>query len=198
MSSNAWQMPSNGSSKPGEDHSPKLRFVPPVTSSVMPPLTKATLIALLFISINTAFASEVSPRIVFDAAPDPGVPAEAIRAQRSASSERAPVSKVVHENTDSVNVRYFSPQVFHDPAHLERYLRRLLALRNGFTTRIIHWAEGLGIPSIEATVRISDSIGRIGRGRLLVWPGRAAYQDSQGIWWFTSWAPEVEHHLLER
>lgn len=164
----------------------------------MPTLTKSTLLAFLFISIKTAFGSEVSPRFIFDAAPEPGIPAEAIRAQRSATSEHVPVSKVVHENIDSVKVRYFSPQVFRDPAQLEGYLRRLLALHNGYTTRIIHWAEALGTPSIEATLRISDSIGRIRLARLLVWPGRAAYQDSEGIWSFTSWAPEEERHLLER
>ena len=167
----------------------------PLVLDVMPPLTNATLIALFFISIKTAFASEASPRFIFDAVPEPGLPAEAIRAQKSASSERTPVSKVVHETTDFVKVRYFSPQAFRDTAQVERYLRRLLALRSGFTTPIIHWAEGLGTPSIEATLWISDSNGR---GRLLVWPGRAAYQDSQGVWWFTSWTPEEEHHLLER
>lgn len=114
----------------------------PLVLDVMPPLTKATLIALFFISIKTA--SEASPRFIFDAVPEPGLHAEAIRAQKSASSERTPVSKVVHETT---KVRYFSPQVFRDTAQVERYLRRTL------------W--------------ISDFNGR---GRLLVWPGRAAYQ----------------------
>jgi hypothetical protein len=117
------------------------------------------------------------------------------KAGKRCSRGELSIREAVHDDIHWIKVRYFDPKSFREQSDVERYLRRLLDLRAIYTTRQIHWAEMLGTPSIEATFGKRDLPKQC---RLLIWPGRAAYQDMAGAWWFTSWHTEAQNRLLER
>lgn len=123
--------------------------------------------------------------IIIDPAPDSGLPAEAraFRSKRPDSATRE--SLVLHDDSDIVRVRYFSLTAFKSKALVRAHHERLFSLKTGSTTSFPHWAEVLGVPEIEAFT-YKSMMPQVSRGHLLVWPGRAVYQDREGNWWFTS------------
>jgi hypothetical protein len=89
---------------------------------------------------------------------------------------------VIHGPLMAIKIRYFNSEAF-DPAGAESFLKAVLESPKGDTYTHIFWAEGLGVPEIEAYLH-SENLAY--PGYLLVWSGRAVYRDPKGKWWFTA------------
>jgi hypothetical protein len=146
--------------------------------------------------------SSGSIRFFHDPKPEPGIPREARDAGtvpadqnelkenrsnitfRTASDDKnyGPLRNVIHGPLMSIRIRYFDRESF-DRARAESFLKKVLESEKGDTYTHIFWAEGLGVPAIEAYLQSEDLAYP---GYLLVWSGRAVYQDPKGKWWFTA------------
>ena len=157
---------------------------------------------LLALCLSTVSKGQI--QFVFDPKPDPGVPMEALHAGtipdpqsktgksdvefRIVQDEKdyGPLRQVMKDPILWVKIRYYDPSLFKTEGDARKYLTALLDSNKGSTHPHIFWAEGLGVPTLETTVR--HTRGR--PGKLLVWPYRAVYQDGNGKWWFTAWIPD--------
>jgi hypothetical protein len=142
-------------------------------------LTRSALIA--------AFASVmVAPvQFVHDSRPLPDVPFEARHAGTGPGSESkdyGPLKAVIARPIRSVRIRYFDPQAFNRTT-AESFVTKLIGSDTGSTHTHIFWAEGLGVPLVEAYL-YSDDASFL--GHLLAWQKRAVYQDAAGKWWFSA------------
>ena len=158
-------------------------------------------LALCFFSVSRA-----QIQFVFDPKPDAGIPIEALHAGTVPDSQSkagksggnvefrivqddkdyGPLRQVMNDEIHWVKVRYYDPSLFKTEGDAQEYLTALLHSSKGSTHPHIFWAEGLGVPVLETTIR--HARGR--PGKLLVWPYRAVYQDGNGKWWFTAWMPD--------
>jgi hypothetical protein len=96
-------------------------------------------------------------------------------------TDYGPLRNVVSGDIHAITVRYYDDS-FKDIRDVQGYLTSVLRSPQGHTSAYCPWAEGLPVPSVEATVQFTS--GR--KGRWLLWrQGRSVYQDPDMKWWFT-------------
>jgi hypothetical protein len=160
------------------------------------------LVAAERVDVADITISFANPRI----APPRGIPADS----RDAGTEPDPVAgasgtsnislRIVRDPSDhgalmalvdgrirALDVTWADPALLPTDDDAARFLRRLLSVSQGSTSTYVPWAQGLGVPTLVATVEETDGA----RGSWHVWYAwpsvYSVYRDGRGTWWFSHW-----------
>jgi hypothetical protein len=133
---------------------------------------------LLISSLLQAAENEIS--VVYDPNPERGIPPEAMVTNSKDGKNYGPFKTIVNpDDVQLIKVRYYDNS-FKNIQELQNHLNSILHSEKGSTLKYIPWAEGLPIPSVEATIYFKSGW----KGKWLLWPNRSAFQDKQLQWWF--------------
>jgi hypothetical protein len=92
-----------------------------------------------------------------------------------------PLRNVIPGEIHAITVRYHDGS-FTDLQDVQQYLTAVLRSERGSTMAFRPWAEGLPVPSVEATIQFTNGT----RGKWLLWrQGRSVYRDPELKWWFS-------------
>jgi hypothetical protein len=142
-------------------------------------------IFLLAAVVAASASAQIPGKISFDPAPDAGIPASAMQSSKKHAHSKDQPVKVLHDEVGVVKIRYYSPTAFSNESQAKAYLAGVFMAGRGSTASHLNWLEKTGIPELEAfTFRSAWDVSR--HGYLLLWPGRAVYQDFDGNWWFST------------
>lgn len=143
-------------------------------------MNRSSVVFVLLLTTSLLQAAENGISVVYNPNPDPGIPREAVVTNSKDGKNYGPLKNVVNpDDVHLIKVRYYDNS-FKNIQEVQDRLVSVLRSEKGSTVRYIPWAEGLPIPSVEATIYLKSG----GQGKWSLWPDRSVFQDKQLQWWF--------------
>ena len=145
---------------------------------------------LIWTVLVMSFPASGKVKVTFDEKPDFGIPVAA-QLQDFKHGDAKLWGELFADKIESASIRYFDADIWKSEEQVGKYLQGFLKRKDMKVFNYPFWAQGVGIPEIECTVKFNDEYRKSSErkfkyGKILIWNTVACFRDANGIWHFLS------------